>query len=150
MANTLANVMNAANEGSEKEKLLAELLNRYDAAANAKRKAQNDSEKLEYKVGDGDKSMIINRGSLQPKNIIDSTLRNESMQQEFLEKLHDITGDEELGEVVQAGKNKLALLAKQMQNNVSKEIPKAEDLKANLQGWAEKGQIGRASCRERV
>ena len=113
VANSLAK--NIANtEMNEKDKLLAELLNRYDAAANARRKAENEAEKLRFKVGDGDKSMVVERGIMQPKNIVDSKFRNEARQQEFLEKLHAITEDEDLGATITANKAKMeTILAKQ-------------------------------------
>ncbi|RDU62835.1 hypothetical protein CQA53_09000 [Helicobacter didelphidarum] len=139
IANSITKALPQANaEMSEKDKLLAELLNRYDAVANAKRKAQNEAEKLQFKVGNGDKSLIIERTSVQPKNIVESKFRNESMQQEFLEKLHNITGDEELGEVIKTNKTKLELLAQQV-NQATKELPK--NTQTTLQGWAQQGQF---------
>ncbi len=108
VATSLARTIGSdSNEMSKKDALLADLLNRYDASANAKRKAQNDMEKLQFKINEGDKSMVVGRTSVQPKNIVDSKFRNEVMEQEFLEQLHDITGDEDLGELIDANKAKI-------------------------------------------
>lgn len=121
VANSLAK--NIANtEMNEKDKLLAELLNRYDAAANAKRKAENEAEKLRFKVGDGDKSMVVERGIMQPKNIVDSKFRNEARQQEFLEKLHAITEDEDLGATITANKAKMETILAKQANQASKQL----------------------------
>ena len=128
------------NEQAKKDALLAELLNRYDANANAKRKAQNEMDKLQFKIGDGDKSMVIERTAMQPKNITESKFRNEIMEQEFLEELHDITGDEELGELVDANRAKIVA-------HVAQQTTKLGGTKDSLviqktyQGWAQQGQF---------
>ena len=97
------------SEFSQKELLLADLLNRYDAADNAKRRMLNEGEKLQYKVGDGDKALVIDRRSKPPKNIVDSKLRNEEREQAFLEKMHEILGDEELGDLIDSKARRAAL-----------------------------------------
>lgn len=128
------------NEQSKKDALLAELLNRYDANANAKRKAQNEMEKLQFKIGDGDKSMVVERTSMQPKNITESKFRNEIMEQEFLEELHNITGDDELGEIVDANRTRIVA-------HISQQTAKLGNAKDSLaiqktyQGWAQQGQF---------
>ena len=99
------------SEFSQKELLLADLLNRYDAADNAKRRMLNEGEKLQYKVGDGDKALVIDRRSKPPKNIVDSKLRNEEREHAFLEKMHEILGDEELGDLIDSSKARRAALA---------------------------------------
>lgn len=139
VANSLSKAISNANaEMNDKDKLLAELLNRYDAAANAKRKAENEMEKLQFKIGDGDKSMVIDRNTIQPKSIVDSKLRNEVMQQEFLEKLHEITGDDDLGDMVEANKTNLQNKLTQ----ISKDIKaKTHDLPKTYQGWAQQAQF---------
>ncbi|RDU73704.1 flagellar hook-length control protein FliK [Helicobacter aurati] len=106
----------------KKAQLLAELLNHYDSAANAKRKAMNEAEKLEFKISNGDKSAIIQRNTQQPKNIIESILRNEERQNEFLEKLHEITGDEDLGDLVDLSKAKAKALAQISLKNMTNKI----------------------------
>lgn len=128
------------NERAKKDALLAELLNRYDANANAKRKAQNEMEKLQFKIGDGDKSMIIERTAMQPKNITESKFRNEIMEQEFLEDLHNITGDEGLGEIVDSNRAKImAHLAQQ-----TTKLGNAKDslaIQKAYQGFMQQGQL---------
>lgn len=128
------------NEQAKKDALLAELLNRYDANANAKRKAQNEMEKLQFKVGDGDKSMIIERTAIQPKNITESKFRNEVMEQDFLEELHNITGDDELGELVDTNRAKLVAHAAQQIAKIGS--PKDSSIvQKTYQGWAQQGQF---------
>ncbi len=132
--------MQDTSEHTQKDALLAELLNRYDANANAKRKAQNEMEKLQFKVGDGDKSMIVERTYIQPKNITESKFRNEIMEQEFLEELHDITGDEDLGELIETNKAKIIAHVAQQ----TAKIGNAKDgvvIQKTYQGWAQQGQF---------
>lgn len=137
---SLAKTSVDSSENAKKEALLAELLNRYDANANAQRKAQNQMEKIQFKVGDGDKSMIIERTHIQPKNITESKFRNEIMEQEFLEELHTITGDEDLGELIETNRAKITahaaqLAAKAGNGKESFNLPKT------YQGWAQQGQF---------
>ncbi len=139
VATSLAKINSSdLNEMSKKDALLAELLNRYDASANAKRKAQNEIEKLQFKINDGDKSIIVERTSIQPKNIVDSKFRNEIMEQEFLEQLYDITGDGDLGELIEVNKTKIKthlMLQNDKANSMQDVIQKT------YQGWAKQGQF---------
>lgn len=139
VATSIANATN--KELSEKDKLLAELLNRYDAAENARRKAANDKEKLQFKVENGDKSTIINRNAMQPGNIVNPAIRNEAMQQDFLEKLHEITGDEALEETLASNQARLEVMLEYAKKAAAlKEVPKA-NATPNLQGWAKQGEF---------
>ncbi len=132
--------MQDMGEQAKKDALLAELLNRYDANANAKRKAQNEMEKLQFKIGDGDKSMVIERTRIQPKNITESKVRNEIMEQEFLEELQGITGDEDLADILEVNRAKItAHIAQQ-----SSKIANGKDsvmIQKTYQGWAQQGQF---------
>ena len=132
--------MQDMGEQAKKDALLAELLNRYDANANAKRKAQNEMEKLQFKIGDGDKSMVIERTHIQPKNITESKVRNEIMEQEFLEELQGITGDEDLADILEVNRAKItAHIAQQ-----SSKIANGKDsvmIQKTYQGWAQQGQF---------
>lgn len=139
LSTSLAKMSNQDSDlNAKKDALLAELLNRYDANANAKRKAQNEMEKLQFKVGDGDKSMVVERTVIQPKNITESKFRNEVMEQEFLEELHNITGDSELGELVDT--NRAKIMAQVAQQGT---LGNAKDsaIKKTYQGWAQQGQF---------
>lgn len=127
-------------ETAKKEAMLAELLNRYDANANAKRKAQNENEKLQFKVGDGDKAMIVERTTIQPKNITDSKMRNEIKEHEFLEELHNITGDEELGEILETNKARITAHIAQQTTKISNGKDGVVIAKT-YQGWAQQGQF---------
>lgn len=132
--------MQNIGEQAKKDALLAELLNRYDAGANAKRKMQNEMEKLQFKVGDGDKSMVIQRTQIQPKNITESKVRNEIMEQEFLEELQGITGNEDLLDTIEANRAKIIAHITQQ----SSKVVNGKDFvvtQKTLQGLIHEGQL---------
>lgn len=132
--------MQNIGEQAKKDALLAELLNRYDAGANAKRKMQNEMEKLQFKVGDGDKSMVIQRTQIQPKNITESKVRNEIMEQEFLEELQGITGNEDLLDTIEANRAKIIAHITQQ----SSKVMNGKDFvvtQKTLQGLIHEGQL---------
>lgn len=132
--------MQDIGEQAKKDALLAELLNRYDANANAKRKMQNEIEKIQFKIGDGDKSMVIERTRIQPKNITDSKVRNEIMEQEFLEELQGITGDEDLADLLEVNRAKITAHIAQQNSKVANGKDSIM-MQKTYQGWAQQGQF---------
>lgn len=132
--------MQDIGEQAKKDTLLAELLNRYDANANAKRKVQNEIEKIQFKIGDGDKSMVIERTRIQPKNITESKVRNEIMEQEFLEELQGITGDEDLADLLEVNRAKITTHIAQQHSKVTNGKDSIM-MQKTYQGWAQQGQF---------
>lgn len=132
--------MQDIGEQAKKDALLAELLNRYDANANAKRKMQNEIEKIQFKIGDGDKSMVIERTRIQPKNITESKVRNEIMEQEFLEELQGITGDEDLADLLEVNRAKITAHIVQQNSKVANGKDSIM-MQKTYQGWAQQGQF---------
>lgn len=132
--------MQDIGEQAKKDTLLAELLNRYDANANAKRKVQNEIEKIQFKIGDGDKSMVIERTRIQPKNITESKVRNEIMEQEFLEELQGITGDEDLADLLEVNRAKITTHIAQQNSKVTNGKDSIM-MQKTYQGWAQQGQF---------
>lgn len=116
----------------DRARLLADLLNKYDTQENAKRKALNASEKLEWKLDNGDKAIIIERSSNQPINIVRSKLRNEERQNEFLERLYEITGNDDLGDLVTTNKERAQALMRSSMEFSSKADSKIQANVANL------------------
>ena len=139
VANSLSKAM--PNQDDEKDKLLAELLNKYDASENAKRKAENDAEKLRFKVDNGNKAMVIDRGVNQPADIINSKFRNEAMQTDFLEQLQGITGDEDLNDALLEHKTKLEIMRYLMKMPESKDTKPYQSLIAAGQNSLDLGNL---------
>lgn len=123
-------------EDIKKEQLLIELLNKYDPAKNTQRQEANKSETIQYKIGDGDKAMVIQRGATPPKNIVDSKLRNEQTEKEFIKELTDILNTKVDGKEeakLQAKDIKEAVAAKVVTpglQNIKNEVDAKSDLQS--------------------
>lgn len=117
-------------EDIKKEQLLVDLLNKYDASKNTQRQEANKLNKIEYKIGDGDKAMVIARGSELPKNITDPKIRNEQIEKDFLKELNDIL---EYKLDTKDIKKVAAPLVQSTKNEVDSKVQDLQNIKSQIQ-----------------